>query len=80
MKMEFTNFDELRREVHGLKAVPTAVIDADERHVLEGACEAAAEGLIEPTLIGDKDVIAKLLGNIKCKNNFASSMPAMTIP
>lgn len=70
MKIEFTNFDELLHIVHGLKAVPTAVIDADEKHVLEGACEAAAEGLIEPTLIGDKDIIARLLGDIQCKNNF----------
>jgi len=70
MKIEFTNFDELRRAVKGLKAVPTAIIDADEKHVLEGACEAAAEGLIEPTFIGDKDIIAGLLAGIPCKNNF----------
>jgi phosphate butyryltransferase len=70
MIIEFSNFDELRRAVHGLKAVPTAVIDADEQHVLEGACQAAAEGLIEPTLIGDTDIITRLLGDISCKNNF----------
>lgn len=70
MKIEFTNFDELLSAIHGLKAVPTAVISADEKHVLEGACEAAAEGLINPTLIGDKAIIAKLLGDIKCKQDF----------
>ncbi len=70
MKVEFSNFDELLHKVRGLKAVPTAVINADEQHVLGGACEAAAEGLIQPTLIGDKDIIVKLLSDIKCNNNF----------
>jgi phosphotransacetylase len=61
MSVEFATFEDMLTSVQGLPAMPTAVIDADERHVLEGACEAAAAGYIEPILIGDEKSIRNIL-------------------
>ena len=54
MSVEFATFEDMLESVQGLPAMPIAVIDADERHVLEGACEAAAAGYVDPILIGDE--------------------------
>jgi phosphate butyryltransferase len=70
MSVEFTNFEDLLKAVQGLPAMPIAVIDADEQHVLEGACEAAEAGYIDPILIGDEKIIRKLLKPIHCKKQF----------
>ena len=70
MSVEFTNFEGILKAVQGLPAMPTAVIDADEQHVLEGACEAAAAGHIEPILIGDEKSIRNILQIINCKKQF----------
>ena len=61
MSVEFATFDDMLTSVQGLPAMPTAVIDADERHVLEGACEAAAAGHIDPILIGNEKSIRNIL-------------------
>ncbi|MDA8363587.1 MAG: bifunctional enoyl-CoA hydratase/phosphate acetyltransferase [Gammaproteobacteria bacterium] len=45
---------------HELAAIPVAVVDAAEEHVLAGAHEAAQAGLIEPTLIGRRQDIEAL--------------------
>lgn len=70
MNIEFTNFDQIVQTVKGLSPMPTAVIDADERHVLEGACEAAQAGYIDPILIGDEKKIRNILQTITCQNQF----------
>ena len=70
MKVEFANFKELLKAVQGLPAMPIAVIDADEQHVLEGAYEAAETGYIEPILIGDEKSIQNTLKTINCKKQF----------
>lgn len=70
MKVEFANFEDLLKAVQGLPALPIAVIDADELHVLEGACEAAEAGYIDPILIGDEKGIRNLLKTIACKKQF----------
>ena len=67
MKVEFANFKDLLKAVQGLPAMPIAVIDADEQHVLEGACEAAQAGYVEPILIGDEKGIQNILKTINCK-------------
>ncbi|MGW8188642.1 MAG: bifunctional enoyl-CoA hydratase/phosphate acetyltransferase [Desulfobacterales bacterium] len=64
MSVEFATFDDILTSAHGLPAMPIAVIDADERHVVEGACEAAADGYIEPILIGDEKSIRDILDTI----------------
>ena len=46
--------------VHELAAIPVAVVDAAEEHVLAGAHEAAQAGMIEPTLIGRRKDIEAL--------------------
>jgi hypothetical protein len=61
MSVEFATFEDMLTSVQGLPAMPVAVIDADERHVLEGACEAAAAGYIDPVLIGDEKSIRDIL-------------------
>ncbi|MGA9479266.1 MAG: hypothetical protein WBV21_15935 [Desulfobacterales bacterium] len=61
MSVEFAAFEDMLTSVQGLPAMPVAVIDVDERHVLEGACEAAAAGYIDPILIGDEKSIRNIL-------------------
>jgi phosphotransacetylase len=70
MSVEFATFEDMLTSVQGLPAMPTAVIDADERHVLEGACEAAAAGYIEPILIGDEKSIRNILKTITGTKQF----------
>jgi phosphotransacetylase len=70
MSVEFATFDDMLTSVQGLPAMPIAVIDADERHVLEGACEAAAAGYIEPILIGDEKSIRNILETITGTRQF----------
>ncbi|MDA8307663.1 MAG: bifunctional enoyl-CoA hydratase/phosphate acetyltransferase [Deltaproteobacteria bacterium] len=70
MNVEFENFEQLLQTAKSLPAVPIAVIDADEQHVLEGACKAAEAGYIEPVLIGDEEVIRNLLAAITCAKKF----------
>ena len=70
MNVEFANFEDLLKAVQGLPPMPIAVIDADEQHVLEGACEAADAGYVEPILIGDEKSIRNILKTITCKKQF----------
>lgn len=64
MSIEFTTFEDLLHAVRGLPAMPIAVIDADERHVLEGVCEATEAGHIDSVLIGDETSIRGKLKTI----------------
>lgn len=70
MSVEFTNFEDMLKAVQGLPAMPIAVIDADEQHVVEGACEAAEAGYVDPILIGDENIIRNILKTISCKKEF----------
>jgi len=70
MSVEFENFEKLLQAVKDLPALPIAVIDADELHVLEGACKAAEAGYIDPVLIGDEAVIRNLLTTITSAQEF----------
>jgi hypothetical protein len=70
MSVEFATFEDMLTSVQGLPAMPIAVIDADERHVLEGACEAAAAGYIDPILIGDEKSIRDILKTITGAKQF----------
>jgi len=67
MSIEFKNFEEVLSAAKSLSAMPVAVIDADEPHVIEGACRAAEEGFIDPVLIGDEKVIRQFLESMNCK-------------
>lgn len=70
MSIEFENFETLLAAARELPALPIAVIDADERHVLEGACKAAAAGFIDPVLIGNETVIRDLMKDMSCPGGF----------
>jgi phosphotransacetylase len=70
MTVEFAAFEEMLDAVQGLPAMPIAVIDADEAHVLEGACEAAAAGYVDPVFIGDEKKIRDILKTLSCKTPF----------
>jgi phosphate acetyltransferase len=70
MSVEFATFEDMLKSVQGLPAMPIAVIDADEQHVLEGACEAAAAGYIDPILIGDEKCIRNILKTLTCTKQF----------
>lgn len=64
------SFDEVLEEAKRSGPLSTAVIDADEKFVLEGACEAAAAGFIAPVLVGEEKVIRGLLKGIGCARTF----------
>ncbi len=66
MSSEFRHFEDIVLAAKKLPPISVAVIDADEKYVLEGACEAADEGYIEPILIGEEKVIRTLMVNITC--------------
>jgi phosphate acetyltransferase len=70
MNIEFVTFADVLKSVQGLPAMPIAVIDADEQHVLEGACEAAEAGYIDPVLIGDEKRIRSLLTSLDASKKF----------
>lgn len=70
MSIEFTAFEGLLRSVRGLPALPIAVIDADERHVLQGVCEATEAGYIDPVLIGDETSIQSKLDTMAGARRF----------
>jgi phosphotransacetylase len=70
MSVEFATFEDMLKAVQDLPAIPIAVIDADERHVLEGACEAAEAGYVDPILIGDENGIRTILTTITCTRQF----------
>jgi len=70
MNVEFANFEDMLRAVEGLPPLPLAVIDADDRYVLDGACEAADAGYVDPILIGDEAGIRSMLQNIPCAKKF----------
>ena len=70
MNVEFATFQDLLKSVQGLPAMPIAVIDADEQHVLEGVCEATEAGYVDPILIGDETRIRNKLKTITCSKPF----------
>src|SRR5579863_6727294 len=57
-------FQKFLERCKGLPAITTAVVWPLSEVALKGAVEAAAEGLIEPTLIGDQDQIKALAKKI----------------
>jgi phosphotransacetylase len=70
MSVEFATFEDMLKAVRGLPAMPIAVIDADEQYVLEGACEAAEAGYVDPILIGDENSIRTILKTITSTKQF----------
>lgn len=64
MTTRIEQLDDLIAEARSLPPAVAAVVDAGERHVLEAAHQAAREGLIEPLLIGQRDIIEPLLGEL----------------
>src|SRR5580700_12168483 len=54
-------FDKFITRCKALPAISTAVVWPLSEVALKGAVEAAAEGLIEPTLIGDEGLIKALV-------------------
>lgn len=53
MEASVSRFSAFLAQARELPPLPVAVVDAGERHVLEGVLLAVKEGLIHPTLIGD---------------------------
>lgn len=66
MPNEIKHLEDLIAEAKSLPPAVTAVVDAGERHVLEAAHQAAQAGLIEPLLIGRRDLIDSLSAELGC--------------
>ena len=56
--------------------IPIAVVDAEERHVLQGMLEAREAGLVEPFLIGGERRIHKLCVELRCRKEELRVIPA----
>ena len=64
--MEFKNIDQLLEKVRGRREVKRlAVAAAADLHVLEAACRARREGIIEPLLIGDRPQMEQILEQLE---------------
>ncbi|MCE5393738.1 MAG: bifunctional enoyl-CoA hydratase/phosphate acetyltransferase [Acidithiobacillus sp.] len=63
--MPYPHFDALLAEAARLPPVSVAVVDATEEHVLRGACDAQAQGFLEPILIGDPTILEPLLRRLE---------------
>ncbi len=59
--MAYQQFDDLLAAIAPLPDIAVAVVDAAEAYVLEGACEAKKQSIVEPILIGDPEKIRALL-------------------
>ncbi|VAW61863.1 Phosphate acetyltransferase [hydrothermal vent metagenome] len=62
-KMPLKNCPHLKqiiKQAQHFPALPVAVVNAEESHVLEGMMEARQQGLVDPVLIGDADMIHSL--------------------
>ncbi len=60
--MVYKSFDELIEKVKGYPSMKRmAIAAAGERHTLEAAFHARKEGIARPVLVGDKEVILKLM-------------------
>jgi len=59
-------FSALLDRARALPALPVAVVDAEEKHVLEGVLTATEAGLIEPVLIGSRLRIQSLCRELGC--------------
>lgn len=57
MEAASSRFASFLAQARELPPLPVAVVDAGERHVLEGVLLAVKEGLIRPVLVGDPSVI-----------------------
>ncbi|WP_455380843.1 bifunctional enoyl-CoA hydratase/phosphate acetyltransferase [Acidihalobacter prosperus] len=66
MPNQINHLDDLITEAKTLDPAPTAVVDANERNVLEAAISAANEGLITPLLIGRRPIISRLCEELSC--------------
>jgi phosphotransacetylase len=65
-KTSTSQLSTLIKRAQQLPALSVAVVDAQERHVLEGVLEASDAGLIEPVLIGARSRIEALLQELDC--------------
>lgn len=55
------NFDQIKQKLSSLKVAPRlGVIAAQDEHTMEAVTKAAMEGLVEPVLYGQKDLIAPI--------------------
>lgn len=59
-------FAAILEQARGLPALPVAVVDAHEPHVLAGVVEASHHGLIEPVLLGQRARIESLCLQLGC--------------
>jgi phosphate butyryltransferase len=63
--MPYAHFDALLAAAAPLPAITVAVVDAAEEHVLRGACDAQAHGIVHPLLLGDPGAIRDQLGALE---------------
>ncbi|MGD9569956.1 MAG: bifunctional enoyl-CoA hydratase/phosphate acetyltransferase [Sedimentibacter sp.] len=68
--MELKNFNELINKLQNeLSKKKVAVAAAQDEHTLEAVFRAKKEGIIEPVLIGNKEIIKKILNKLEIEFN-----------
>ena len=53
----YPHLKQIIKQAQHFPALPVTVVNAEESHVLEGIMEARQQGLVDPVLIGDADMI-----------------------
>ena len=62
--MTYTKFSQLtQRAMQRKQKARCAVVSAEDEYTMEAVLRAGREGLIEPILIGDEEIISELLAD-----------------
>ena len=79
-RMPFSHFDAILQQVAPLDDIPVAVVDAGQKEVLEAACAARAQSIVEPILLGNAQKIRALLTGLEQDTGNCPSFRIVDVP
>lgn len=80
IRMPFSHFDAILQQVAPLDDIPVAVVDAGQKEVLEAACAARAQSIVEPILLGNAQQIRALLTGLEQDTGNCPSFRIVDVP
>lgn len=78
--MPYSHFDAILQQVAPLDDIPVAVVDAGQKEVLEAACAAKAQSIVEPILLGKQVKIEALLQELHTERGSCPSFRIVDLP
>ncbi len=78
--MPYSHFDAILQQVAPLDDIPVAVVDAGQKEVLEAACAAKAQSIVEPILLGKQVKIEALLQELHAETGSCPSFRIIDLP